>query len=191
MPAPTTIASGGGVALERSAPGVAVGIVRRRASETTRTMTASPASESPSRAFDVLLRVSFIPSMTSPYFGRLSVLSFAMIVLVAACAPAPATPTRGGLLEAQLTSIAEAAQGAVSVTVLNLRTGERASLHGQTPRPMMSVFKLPIAVAALVDVDQGLLRLDQAVPISASELRQGGPIAEAWKRGETAPSVES
>jgi beta-lactamase class A len=95
------------------------------------------------------------------------------------------------MLEAQLGSIAADAQGAVSVTVLNLRTGERASLKGQTPRPMMSVFKLPIAVAALTDVDQGLLRLDQAVPISASELRQGGPIAEAWKRGETAPSVES
>jgi beta-lactamase class A len=95
------------------------------------------------------------------------------------------------MLEAQLEGIATAAQGAVSVTILNLRTGERASLHGQTPRPMMSVVKLPIAVAALVDVDQGVLRLDQAVPITASELRRGGPIAEAWKRGETAPSVES
>ncbi len=95
------------------------------------------------------------------------------------------------MLEAQLASIAAAARGAVSVTVLDLRTGERASLYGQTPRPMMSVFKLPIAVAALVDVDQGLLRLDQAIPITASELRHGGPIAEAWARGAKAPSVET
>jgi len=129
--------------------------------------------------------------MTSPCVGRLSAQSFALVVLLAACAPSPATPTRGGMLEARLTSIAEAAQGSVSVTVLDLRTGERASLHGQTARPMMSVFKLPIAVAALVDVDQGVLRLDQAIPITASELRHGGPIAEAWTRGEKAPSVET
>ncbi len=56
---------------------------------------------------------------------------------------------------------------------------------------MMSVFKLPLAVAALVDVDQGVLRLDQTVPISESELRHGGPIAEAWARGEKAPTVEA
>jgi len=115
----------------------------------------------------------------------------ASAVALAACAPSPATPARGGALEAELAGIASASSGAVSVTVLNLRSGERASVGGQTARPMMSVFKLPLAVAALVDVDRGVLRLDQAMPITASELRRSGPIAEAWRRGETAPSLAS
>jgi beta-lactamase class A len=55
---------------------------------------------------------------------------------------------------------------------------------------MMSVFKLPLAVAALADVDAGKLRLDQRVRIAASELRERGPIVDAWKQGERQPSVE-
>ena len=38
------------------------------------------------------------------------------------------------------------------LVAVDVETGERASLHGQVPRPMMSVVKLPIAVAALVDL---------------------------------------
>jgi beta-lactamase class A len=113
------------------------------------------------------------------------------VAIVVACTPSPATPPRGGALETQLASIAATAGGTVSVTVLNLRSGERASVGGQTLRPMMSVSKLPLAIAALVDVDRGVLRLDQTVPITASELRRDGPIAEAWRRGDKAPSVRS
>lgn len=115
----------------------------------------------------------------------------ASAVIVVACGAAPVAPAGGGALEAQLANIAAAASGTVSVTVLDLRSGERASVGGQTPRPMMSVFKLPVAVATLIDVDRGVLRLDQTVPITASELRRDGPIAEAWKRGDKAPSVRS
>jgi beta-lactamase class A len=121
--------------------------------------------------------------------GWISAASWA--ALVAACAPTPVAPARGGALEAQLASIAAASGGTVSVTVLDLRSGERASVGGQMLRPMMSVFKLPLAVATLVDVDRGVLRLDQTVPITASELRRDGPIAEAWRRGDRAPSVRS
>jgi beta-lactamase class A len=111
-------------------------------------------------------------------------------IVVAACAPAPAAPSSGAVLERQLAGVAAASDGAVSVTVVNLHTGERASVGGQAPRPMMSVFKLPLAVAVLADVDRGSLRLDQRIPISVSELREHGPIAEAWKHGDKEPSLE-
>jgi beta-lactamase class A len=114
-----------------------------------------------------------------------------LVGLAAACGPPAQAPVQNGALEAALAGIAAKPGGGVSVTVLNLRTAERASVGGQVPRPMMSIFKLPLALAALVDVDAGSLRLDQRVPIVESELRKGGPIAEAWKKGERAPTVQS
>jgi beta-lactamase class A len=87
--------------------------------------------------------------------------------------------------------LASSLDGSVSITVLDLHTGERASVHGQAPRPMMSVFKLPLAVAALADVDRGVLRLDQEVPLDRTELRANGPIADAWKRGLQAPTLQT
>jgi beta-lactamase class A len=114
-----------------------------------------------------------------------------VVGLLAACSPPPKAPNRSGALEAELARIAASAGGAVSVTALNLRTGERAAVGGQVPRPMMSIFKLPLAVAALVDVDSGSLRLDQQLPLVESELRAGGPIADAWKKGEREPTVDS
>jgi beta-lactamase class A len=56
----------------------------------------------------------------------------------------------------------------------------------------MSVYKLPLALMALTEVDRGNWRLDHRVPIAEAELRSGkGPVAEAWHHGEKDPSLES
>jgi beta-lactamase class A len=79
----------------------------------------------------------------------------------------------------------------VAATVIHLPSGARASVHGDQRLPMMSVFKLPLALLALREVDAGRRHLEDAVPLTVDELRPGvSPIAEAWNRGETAPTLE-
>jgi beta-lactamase class A len=83
-------------------------------------------------------------------------------------------------------------QGRVAVSVLDLSTGARTSVHGDARMPMMSVFKVGLAVVALDQVDHGQLRLDQPVPIAQSELEEDDtPTATAWKNGDHAPKLET
>jgi beta-lactamase class A len=99
----------------------------------------------------------------------------------------PSSP-RG--LEAALEAIARESSGTVAVTVVHVERGEKVSVHGGVRLPMMSVFKLPLAVVALAAVDAGRLSLSSAVPLDARELRRGvSLVAEAWDRGERAPTL--
>ena len=93
-------------------------------------------------------------------------------------------------LEAALEAIARESSGTVAATVVHVERGEKVSLHGGVRLPMMSVFKLPLAVVALAAVDEGRLSLSSPVPLDAHELRRWvSPIAEAWDRGERAPTL--
>jgi len=95
------------------------------------------------------------------------------------------------VLATQLRALAATADGTVAATVIHLPSGARASIHGDQRLPMMSVFKLPLALIALREVDAGRRHLEDAVPLTFDELRPGvSPIAEAWQRGEKAPTLE-
>jgi beta-lactamase class A len=74
---------------------------------------------------------------------------------------------------ANLASIAPEAGGVVGVGVLHVESGQRASVRGGERFPMASVYKLPIAIAFLRDVDAGRASLDQQVSYRASDLRPG------------------
>ena len=78
----------------------------------------------------------------------------------------------------------------VAVSVVDLSSGVRSSLHGDVRLPMMSVFKLPLAVVALDAVDRGQMSLKQRIPIVENDLRPDTPLAEAWKAGEHAPTLD-
>ena len=108
-----------------------------------------------------------------------------VLLMSAACASHPAL--RDSLAR---TAMAAGPGATVAVTVLDLSTGVRSSIHGDLRLPMMSVFKLPLAVAALDAVDKGELSLAQPIPITQSELAPDMPIDEAWKKGEHAPTLE-
>lgn len=92
-----------------------------------------------------------------------------------------------------LSSVVAESDGTVGVTVVDLATGARASIHGDVRLPMMSVFKLPLTVVALASVEAGTLALDQRIPIAESELRPTySPVADDWKqKGEHAPTLET
>jgi beta-lactamase class A len=101
-------------------------------------------------------------------------------------APAPASPA----LQEAIARAAAPIDGRVAVTVQDLSTGARASLGGQTKLPMMSVFKLPLAVVALDAVDRGTMRLDQPVAIDEAELEDDDdPTVAGWRDGLHAPAL--
>ncbi len=76
------------------------------------------------------------------------------------------------LLRARIEQVSRAAQGRIGVTATVLETGESASLNGEQRFPMQSVYKFPIAMAVLAQVDQGKLKLDQKIRVEASDIVQ-------------------
>ncbi|NLR66869.1 class A beta-lactamase [Chitinophaga varians] len=72
-------------------------------------------------------------------------------------------------LPQQFAVIAEAAKGKVGVSVQVLETGQRMGYNSIRQFPMQSVYKFPIAMAVLQQVDQGKLQLQQPVKVLPSD----------------------
>ena len=93
-------------------------------------------------------------------------------------------------------TIAQSAQGRVGASAVLLtgdRTRELFSFHPHEHFPMQSVYKLPIAMAALRGVDRGKLQLDAIVHIDKSEyLRPGqhSPLRDQNPDGATVTTRE-
>lgn len=67
-----------------------------------------------------------------------------------------------------------------------VETGARLEFHPSDRFPMQSVYKFPIAMAALQQVDQGKIRLDQQIRVEKSDLiggRQRSPIRDMHPDG--------
>jgi beta-lactamase class A len=73
-------------------------------------------------------------------------------------------------LRQRIEQIASTAQGRVGVSATVLETGQSVTLNGEQRFPMQSVYKFPIAMAVLAQVDRGKLKLDQRVRIESSDI---------------------
>ncbi len=85
----------------------------------------------------------------------------------------PTTLTTDAELSTKLKGIADRAGGAVGVSVIHLETGRSASVNGSTRLPLYSVFKLPLAIVVLKDVEEGRLRIDQQVHMTPGDMVAG------------------
>ena len=89
----------------------------------------------------------------------------------AANAPQPPTPENDGAeLAKRLKTICDRAGGDVGVAVTHVETARTVAIQGATQVPLYSVFKLPLAVSVLKDVEENRLRLDQKVRITPAEV---------------------
>jgi beta-lactamase class A len=86
-------------------------------------------------------------------------------------------------LRARIEQISQAARGRVGVTATVLETGESVPLNGDQQFPMQSVYKFPIAMAVLAQVDRGKLKLDQKIRVEASDVLQGSRILDEKSQG--------
>lgn len=71
--------------------------------------------------------------------------------------------------------------GALGVGLMNLDSGEVWTFQGDRRFPMQSVFKAPLAAAALAEADAGRLSLDEVFTLKPTDLSAPwSPINEAW-----------
>jgi beta-lactamase class A len=89
-------------------------------------------------------------------------------------------------LGGQMAKIALEAKGRVGVSLELLEGRESLTLLGEQQFPMQSVYKFPIGMAVLNQVDQGRLKLDQQIQVEKSELVPPGfhsPIRDSHPQG--------
>lgn len=105
------------------------------------------------------------------------------IVAIAALATSPAfADWDRPALEREIAAIEKQAKGRLGVALLDLRDRKAWSHRGGESFPMQSVFKLPLAVAALQAVEAGKLKLDQKITVTRRDFSlYHSPLAKAFK----------
>ena len=89
-------------------------------------------------------------------------------------------------LQNQIDQIASAAKGKVGVAAVILETGETVSLNPHDHFPMQSVYKLPIGMAVMKQVDAGKIKLEQKVTVTKRDfvrIGQHSPIRDQNPNG--------
>ena len=97
-----------------------------------------------------------------------------------------APDTQNDDLRKQIEAIAAVAKGRVGVAAEVLETGESVALNAQDHFPMQSVYKLPIGMAVLAQVDNKKLSLEQRVRVEKSDFVHPGqysPIRDQNPKG--------
>lgn len=111
------------------------------------------------------------------------------IALVGALGLMPGTASatgEPGSLRTEMAQIARVTRGPVGAAAVVVEGGHIVALHGEQRFPMQSVYKLPIAMAVLHQVDSGKLRLDQRVKIGPHDMvppSRGSAIRDKYPNG--------
>jgi len=77
-------------------------------------------------------------------------------------------------IQTQLDQIAAAAKGKVGIAAVVLETGGTVSLNPRDHSPMQSVYKLPISMAVMKQVDAGKIDLEQRVRVTKDDFGSRG-----------------
>lgn len=123
--------------------------------------------------------------------ASLSILLLACLLSLMPCLthsePAAGAAARARL-RAEMAHVAQVTHGPVGAAAVIVEGGTVVSLHGEQRFPMQSVYKLPIGMALLHQVDLGRLNLNQKVQIRQSDLMppsRGSPIRDKNPHGTT------
>jgi beta-lactamase class A len=88
-----------------------------------------------------------------------------------------------GELSERLKRLCERAGGRIGVTVVHVETGRTVAFEGARPLPLYSVYKLPLAIVVLKDVEDGRLRLEQKVRVTPEETAPGAQAnSDLWRK---------
>jgi beta-lactamase class A len=90
------------------------------------------------------------------------------------------------ILQTKFQKIADSITGNLGVSALHIETGEFISLNGNKKFPMQSVYKFPIAMVMLHEIDAGKFSLDDTIKIDKSEyIPKAGhsPIRDKYPNG--------
>lgn len=98
-----------------------------------------------------------------------------------------AKPEKLENIDAQLTerlkTLCSSADGNIGVAVIHVETGRTALLDGAKQLPLYSVFKLPLAVAVLQDVEEKRLLFDKKVQVTPDDVAPGSQFnTDLWRK---------
>lgn len=98
----------------------------------------------------------------------------------------PFTYSQIGVARNGIERIFEYAKGRVGVAVININSGDTLTVNGNGKFPMQSVFKFPLALAVLHQVDLGKFTLDQKIHLKKSDLLPDtwSPLREKYPNGD-------
>lgn len=139
------------------------------------------------------------------WLGTIRLFALSVCVLLAGCsgdpfhahvaaekfnvAPAVAVETAASStnpLERAFDEIIRTVPGRIGVAATVLETGESVAVNGNERFPMQSVYKVPIGMTVLHNVDQGKLTLQQRVQVRKSDFvsrQQHSPVRDQYPKG--------
>ncbi len=91
--------------------------------------------------------------------------------------------------EAELARIIGCCPGEVGLSALHVESGRALGVNADAFFPMASTVKVPIAMAVLARVDQGVLRLSDMIAVDPLEMNPSGPLGEEFLHPGVALSV--
>ncbi|HVQ39612.1 MAG TPA: class A beta-lactamase [Pyrinomonadaceae bacterium] len=87
------------------------------------------------------------------------------------------------LLTERLRTLSSRAGGIVGVAVIHVETGRAISIEGTRPLPLFSVFKLPLAIAVLKEVEGKRLLLEKKILITPADVAPGSQFnLDLWRK---------
>jgi beta-lactamase class A len=122
------------------------------------------------------------------------VLLIVALLVFSFCRPSPFAAERAtDVLSDRLAELARAAPGTLGVRVLHVESGAGAAVNGGEWFPMMSVYKLPIAIHVLRRAERGGLDLERPLTLTTADRRPGtSPLARTIEeKGAQTLSIRS
>jgi beta-lactamase class A len=86
-------------------------------------------------------------------------------------------------MQATFDRIVRGVRGDVGVALIHVESGATLSIHGDRPFPMASVYKLPIALELLTQIDAGTLSFDRSVFIGPGDIRACCTLSRYYPKG--------
>jgi len=95
-------------------------------------------------------------------------------------------------LQNKIERIVQKAAGHIGVAIINLKNHDTVTVNRNDKFPMQSVFKFPLAVTVLNEVDKGNLSLDQKIHINKADLLPNtwSPLREKYPNGNVDVTID-
>ena len=125
--------------------------------------------------------------MTTNNFSQLFLASLTLLVLMQNLVFA-----QKANLKHDIEIISKEAKGIVGVGIMDLKTSETILLNEDHQFPMQSVFKFPLGMAVMDQVDKGKLSLSQKVHITKEDLnpKTWSPLQKKYPEGDVDVTIE-
>ena len=113
-------------------------------------------------------------------------ISLALAILVATIANANTDSLRN-----KITEYCNNYQATVGVSIIFIENSDTMNINGNKMFPMLSVYKLPIAMCVLNNIDQGLLSLHAPIAITPKDMHKNtwSPLRDALTNADTSISI--